>query len=266
MFAKLLKHEWRGSSRILTVLSLAALGAGAVGAVLLRVLMDNANMLSQEAETGWMPGVMSLLLAFAMLGLMAYAFGGELLLLHRFYKSKFTDEGYLTFTLPVSSRQIFLASFVNMIIWSVIILAVVVASFAMIVLISAAAEGFSLKELLESYPLEEYGGGYIALNIVSSIVSFISGIILPMTCVVVGAVLAKKHKLLTAFGIYYGVSMVKSILSSVIMSAYSVSAQMYEAEAAMNAMNWAELGIQTVLAVGGFFLSTWLMEKKLNLP
>lgn len=271
MFAKLLKHEWRDSSRILTILSLAALGAGAVGALLLRMLSDNANMLSQEADTGWIPAVLSLMMLFAIFGLMAYALGTRFLLLYRFYKSKFTDEGYLAFTLPVNSRQIFLASFLNQLTWGFISGLVIFLAALMMVLIAASGEGVSVGSILEeageAYSMTEMPGGYMAISLLTGLVSVLAGHVTNLTCVVLGAVVAKKHKILAALGAYYAISMVTNILSTVTMSVLTLSvSNPKEAEGAMIASMAVQLVIQLVLAVGGFFLSTYLMEKKLNLP
>lgn len=271
MFAKLLKHEWRDSSRILTILSLAALGAGAVGALLLRTLTDNTNTLLQEADTGWIVGVLGILMMFAIFGLMAYVLGTRILLLYRFYKSKFTDEGYLTFTLPVNSRQIFLASFLNQLAWGVISGAVMFLTVLMMVLIAASGEGISLSTIVEevqSYgSLDVPGTGYMVLSLVNGLVTLVAGYVTGLTCVVLGAVIAKKHKILGAFGAYYALSMLTSVLSAVCMSMFTMEvtspAQM---ESAMMAAQAVQMVIQLVLAVGGFFLSTYLMEKKLNLP
>ena len=271
MFAKLLKHEWRDSSRILTILSLAALGAGAVGALLLRILWDNANMLSQEADTGWIPAVLGLMMMFAIFGLVAYALGTRFLLLYRFYKSKFTDEGYLAFTLPVNGRQIFLASFLNQLAWGFISGVVVFAVALMMVLIAASGEGISVGSILEeageAYSMTGMSGGYTAFSLLTGLVGVLAGYVTNLTCVVLGAVFAKKHKILAALGAYYAVSMVTSILTTVVMSVLTLSVSSpNEVEGAMVTSMVVQLVIQLVLAVGGFFLSTYLMEKKLNLP
>lgn len=271
MFAKLLKHEWRDSSRVLTILSLAALGAGAVAALLLRTLTDNTNRLLQEADTGWIVGVLGMLMMFAIFGLMAYALGARILLLYRFYKSKFTDEGYLAFTLPVNSRQIFLATFLNQLAWGIISGFVVALAILMMVLIAASGEGISLGSILEeaktTYSMAGVSGGYVALSVLTGLVGVVTGYVTSLTCVVIGAVLARKHKILAAFGAYYALSIVTGILSTVLVSLVTLNAtSIQEAESFMMASQVVQLVLHLALAVGGFFLSTYLMEKKLNLP
>lgn len=269
MFAKLLKYEWKSSRGILGILSLAALGVGVLGTLILHTLVKNSTETTAGDETAmWLPAVLIIVLIFLILALVAYGVGSELLLLYRFYKSKFTDEGYLTFTLPVTSRQIFLASFLNMAIWMAIIGLVIMLSVGMMVLVSIVTSGVfnyvDYSEIRESFSmmLESLDGeNLVWLSPIAGLVSFVYSLVMMMTSVSVGAVLAKKHKLLAAFGIYYGISMVSGILNSLLSMVMTFSAS-----PSMNVLYLGQIGIQAVLAVGGFFLSTYLMEKKLNLP
>lgn len=257
MFAKLLKHEWKSCSRLLTILSLAALGLGIVGAGLLRYLVG--ALTGQTDET--MSAVSGILLSFVVLGLVAYVFGAYIYLVLRFYRNKFTDEGYLTFTLPVKSWQILLSSFVNFALWVLIV--AIVASVAVCLITLAGVDGVNdLTGDLHWY-YEDLWGADLWRSILSGIVSYLSGIMITLTCVTLGAVIAKKHKLLAAMGIYYGYSLVVNILSAVLMVSYVVA----YSEGGLAQSNYVyEIIAQLLLAVGGFFLSSWLMDRKLNLP
>ena len=264
MFAKLLKYEWKASKGILGILSLAALGAGILGAVVLRVLIINLTRMEQaQGAMVMLPALLILALVFLMLGLFAYGIGSELFLLYRFYKNKFTDEGYLTFTLPATPKQIFLASFVNMAIWMLIITVVLLAAMGILILGGIISTGYV------DFPVEygEFFGAFeipwdmVAVNLLYGIMSFVYSIVMCMTAVTVGAVAAKKHKLLAAFGIYYGISMVYGIVQTAMMVAMTLSNSI-----GTPAYYLPEIGFQVLLILVGFFLSTYLMEKKLNLP
>ena len=264
MFAKLLKHEWKSSSRILGILSLAALGVGILGAVLLRII--TTMELRPDASDALMM-VLSIALFFLFLTLIAYVAATEIILLYRFYKSKFTDEGYLTFTLPVSSHQIFLSSFLNIAAWMLISLLVTIFSICLIILagIDWSQVGSSVTSDIEYFYSDIYSvesAAEILLNILSRVVSFFSGIVTPMACLTAGAVIAKKHKILMAFGLGYGVSMVSGMVSGVLSALSMLSVQEYS----LTFTYLVEIGTQLILAVGGYFLSTYLMSKKLNLP
>ena len=271
MFAKLLKHEWRDSSRILTIFSLAALGAGAAAGFILRFLNENASRLAQDPESGWVSAVLVIVMVFVVFGLMAYVLGSRILLLYRFYKSKFTDEGYLAFTLPVRSRQIFLASLVNQLIWGLISGLVLFLAVAMMFLIFAAGQEFTMQQVTEGikegFSASDFAGDYAAVTLLSGLVGGVASYVTSLTCVVIGAVIAKRHKILAAFGTYYVLSMVTGVLSSAATSVLTrsvVSSALLEET--MVTAQWINMGGQVALALAGFFLSTYLMEKKLNLP
>ena len=260
MFAKLLKHEWKATWGILGMLSLCALGAGVVGAVMLRLLIDAAETNQNNPLNAISPSV----LMFVLLGLMVYSVGGSILLYFRFYKNKFTDEGYLTFTLPAKSWEIFLASLVNILIWSVIIGLVVCVSVGLILvlglgnLVKNIFPADAWQQLLESVD------GEVILNLAMNAVNAVSNVVVIMACITLGAVAAKKHKLLAAVGIYYGASTVRNTVSTIVMASTMESAQTFEKVMTVSSVSNAVIGV--LFAVGGYFLSVYLMDHKLNLP
>ncbi len=267
MFAKLLKHEWKSSSRILGILSLAALGVGVLGAIIIRII--TGLEMRQDAEMA-LEVVLSMTMLLLFLSLVAYAAAVEIILLYRFYKRKFTDEGYLTFTLPVNSHQIFLSSFLNIAAWMILSILVILVSVCIMILfgIDWSREGVVLGDPADLWTFysdlygSELTASDIILSLISPVVSFVSGIILPMSCLTIGSVVAKKHKILMAFVIGYGVTMVTGMVSGVLSAVSMLSTEYYS----LTSMYLVEIGTQLILCLGGYFLSTYLMSKKLNLP
>ncbi len=270
MFAKLLKYEWRSNAATCSVLSLCALGVSVLGGIGLRYLVAQGPL---ELETSAIMGIMMMLMA-VIFSLAAYAIAVFVIQLVRFYKSRFTDQGYLTFTLPVSVHQIFLSSALNMLIWSVLSGLVVALCFLIMALFATVGMEFPvdmdqllalLEEILE---LDLYPDGYGLATVLSGIVSTLSGVVLPMTCLTVGASIAKKHKILASFGIYYGISMVMSWIQGMMNLTAIFDTALMNPDAYMEQMMnqlIVTTVIQAVLAVAGYFVSTWLMKKKLNL-
>lgn len=279
MFRKLLKHEWKSTGPLLGFLSLGALGIGVVGAVVLRVLIAYGEkpVESDSALTLMIP-MLGLTLLLLILGLIAYGIGTEIYLLIRFYKNKFTDEGYLTFTLPVNSQQIFLSSLVYILIWQVISIVTTLAAVVIAITFGTAqtglvnTEAFTVMgeigevfiELFRTVGSEEY----LVLTELKELFKWLAGILLMMTSVTVGAIITKRLKLLVAVGIYYGANMVIgmitgfiSIFSMLAPTVWGISQQMTLITGVV-----IELLLQIGLALGGYFLSTYLMRKKLNLP
>ena len=281
MFSKLLKHEWKANAALLGLLSLCAIGAGLLGGGVLwaiQALSEQANEQLQGSLTG-ISGL-STLLFFLILSIAAYAFAVLFINVMRFYKSRYTDEGYLTFTLPVTARQIFLSSFVYMLLWQVISVVVVAIAMACMMLIGLPKEVLEaikpiasvligLDGILEALPGYRL---YSVLLTVQVVFKPVYGIVLLMTSVTLGAVIAKKHKIWTAIGMYFGIQLavgiVESILSAVPTLMLLFTGLMGGENYLYNLSVTAGLGIalQVGLSIGFFFLSTNLMQKKLNLP
>ena len=284
MFSKLLKHEWKANRRLLSILSLAVIIAAVVGTIALRVMVNYGDRLSESNSfLNLLLLPLGLLVFVSFLALVVYAAAVLFVLLFRFYKNKFTDEGYLTFTLPVTNHQIFLSSAVNMLIWSVISVVLVILLFVVMILIGTSTSGFinmelirelrSLKfilpEMAEAYS-EILGDSYGILTLISILISPVYNVVLAMTCITLGAVVAKKHKILAAIGIYYGANTVLGILSSAITTVPSLmfigNDGLASSDRYFTLTMVAQLLIYAAVIVGGYFLSTKLMKNKLNLP
>lgn len=277
MFAKLLKHEWKSTAGLLGILSLAALGLSVLGAVILRILNNYGDQMSGKGYP-LVPVALGTMLFFLAVALIAYAVGSRILLLARFYRNKFTDEGYLTFTLPVNCHQIFLSALLNMVAWSLITGAVTAAVVGIVALFGTATEGLvntevwsGLQEMLRwFFRLDQdlLKEAYWPITLTRAIVNLFSGHIIAMTCLTVGSVLAKKHKILASFGVYYGFTMVSGIFTTVLTFLGAISGIGAGSDAMVQSAQISygiQILLQLALALGGYILSVWLMRKKLNL-
>ena len=281
MFAKLLKHEMKSTGSVMGVLSLAALGLGLVGTVILRVLVNNwEEMTNADSALVLAPFALIFALIAIFLGLMAYVIGGNLFVLIRFYKNKFTDEGYLTFTLPVNVHQIFVSSWVNILIWELVSMAVMYGVIFSAVFFGTSTEGLVNMDLVQSIStdilpfygevwqvLEDTAGPSLIIALASFLVQLLSASLLTMTSIVLGATIAKKHKLLASVGIYYGISAIIGTVTSVISVIAAIASDFGNNVTLMYNLTYTlQLLLQIALGIGAYLLSVYLMRSKLNLP
>ncbi len=288
MFAKLLKHEWKANSGLRGLVTLAALGSGGLGTMVLRVRVNYGEALgnSENVLLNMLLVSLSMGLLFALVALCLYAVGVQFILLYRFYKHKFTDEGYLTFTLPVSVTQIFWSSFVNMVIWLAISLVTVFTVIFLVILFGTAEQGLVNTEIFQIVEqiltwisiadwesmAEVFGPGYDVAGIfylLQMLITPFYALIVPMACITVGAVLAKKHKILAAVGVYYGLNMVVSIASSMmtmIPSIFFTFNPNSDGSGYFLTVTLLSFLLTAGITVGGYFVTTYLMKHKLNLP
>lgn len=279
MFAKLLKHEWRATRGVIGLLCVIILIAGlTIGGVMCRILTAdevvmelNENTVASETAMSDMEEVICVLLIIA--GVMAVAVcgaGSVFVVVYRFYKRCFTDEGYLTFTLPVNQHQILLSSFLNSVFGVFLVVlacfgAVMLAGGMFLLALNSTQEILWAdvwlswqdvwQQLVDSF---RKNIGQFALLGFSGLVSALSELILLMLSVTIGALVAKKHKILAAVGVYYGIGFVKSFV-------YSAFAFSTATTQEVNLLLTMPGIVGLALAVGGYFGMHWLITKKLNL-
>lgn len=284
MFRKLLKYEWQANARLFWILSAAALGVALLGGFVLlgaNYIADHTS--SNVAIALAVPG-MYLLATFCLLVLAGYAASVSIINLVRFYKSKFTDEGYLTFTLPVKVSHIYLSTYVNILLWwllsgtiviccvllslgigfsDVLMDALSVPDFRQILNVLAEDIG-SLREELQStlgYGLHKVLAGLIV------VLSPLHSISMIMCCMTVGSVLVKKHKILVSIGVYYAANMITRTITSVLTSVLTlILVDKGSFILGYNAIYGVQLLLMIGVIVGSYFLSIHLMQKRLNLP
>ncbi len=137
----------------------------------------------------------------------------------RFYKNLFTQEGYLTMCFPVSPAQHIIAKLVCALGFSLItVLALLLAS-------AVAAAGDVFVEVIKAawYLLGKYveyfganGVLWIVEFVIMLIVTLASQYLLFYTCIAIGQ-LAKKNRILAAFGAYFVYYFICQILGTVLI-------------------------------------------------
>ena len=265
MFGKLIKAEWRASRRVVGLLCLAVLLAGLVlGGI-------GCGLFLGETHNWHMHGTVELLLALltaAAMMTMAIAWAASVFYaLWRVYKSRVTEEGYLTFTLPVNGHQLMLSSILASILE---ILAVILATFAATLLgLGISALGLPWNEVPADFwpqAWEQLGEvwsefarhGDIAVQAaLMMLLGALSRLIVLMLAVTIGGMAAKKHPVLMALLAYCGIGFVQMLISLTVLASGLVQTSGLTV-GIMNAMS-------LVTILGGYFLMYFLTTRKLNL-
>ena len=228
--------------------------------------------------------------AFAYITLLALSQYGLLIpLFIRFYKHLYTDEGYLTFTLPAKRSQILLSKTLSTGIYTALYFVVILLCSAFLALIIPPAEYAEqvinpvvykgLWDMLKVVFEEGYGGWFIAFT-VEAILLFAAvwsfNIVLVQFCITMGSIIAKKHKLLASVGIFFGTNVALSVFSRILSLCIQILSYGGNLDFLMNLSEtqglWAAaltlLGVVAAFATIGlaFYCTTLnLLERKLNL-
>ncbi len=276
MFITLFKHEWKANAKLLTLLSAFIIGMGCLAAVVLRLITTYWAVLTSQDGPALLLIPAILFLFFAYLALILYSIGVFYIQLYRFYKTRFTDHGYLMFTLPVKTSHLFLSSALHILIWGAISILVIIAALAIAIGFGLAWQFAGTDNLTTIFLTaiwdemrfifsDFFRPGDTPVAIVCCLILIAYSIIVPLSAIVLGSVVAKKHKVLAIIGILYGISMVSGIVNSVISFVVTFS-QMESASTSMLPSLVSPSVFPLILTVIAYPLSIHLMKNKLNLP
>lgn len=267
MFTKLLKQDFKSTWRLLGILCLTAVGLSLMAGLSLKYIeaVGNSDQIS-------FPIIACIILCVsAFVFLIACGVGSLLVCLGRFYKSRFTDEGYLTFTLPVTTHQILLSSLLSSVVSMLAVGIVIALSVLLMVLVGVsgieeAREGLAIffrEELPQLWQMMLNSTDWMTRTelVANMVLSYTGEMVVTMLAITIGALAARKHKVLMAIGFYYVFHIVMSL-------AYTFGMLSMSKAVFMGTKGF--LGIQIlgmlVVNVGGYFLMHYLADRKLNLP
>ena len=269
MFTKLLKHEWRATRGMLGTLCLVCLGASLLGGGTMRYLVQVS---AQDTHQNVFVVLNVLAMVAAIIAVAVVGVAALFLFIGRFYKSRFTDEGYLTFTLPVTTHQNLLSSLANTAIGMVIMFFVVCAAIAVWLMIGFSGIPDFYKTVWEKLPelwevflrvCDQMPWKYVGLFLMNVLTGSVCELVVLMLSVTIGSIIAKKHKILATVGVYYGINVVISMVSSFTMAMGAFSG----ADGKLWILRFfnSTAALMVVISVAGYFLMYALVDRKLNL-
>lgn len=199
----------------------------------------------------------------------------EILIYVRYYKHFFSDEGYLTFTLPVKRRTLFTAKVFNGVIWNALtVLVILVSVIIMFCFMPSIPSDTVPPEVTEPIISAGWIFAYILEALALIIISAFSSVLSMYLIITIGATIVRKNKVIVTIGIAYGASIVTSILSYILVFIgmfYVASAIALFPEAPSNLGLLIFLIIALVIAVSFTIavalglISIRIIERKLNL-
>jgi len=206
MLKKLLKYDLKAVFRFWWIAVIICLSVSVVGGFSFMI----------DQYEGWVPEMLSAITAWAVFFSYCSYFAMMVLtlvlLFVRFFKNFFTDEGYLTFTLPVSRKDLLNSKVIT----GFIAMTAAAAVCGVGLLIMAAIEqSADLKNGSIFAPVIEYFAKgmrtqgvffwiYIAEGITLALVILALVVLFLYFCITFGSMIVKKGKLLASIAIFYG--------------------------------------------------------------
>lgn len=279
MLKKLLKYDWKSVSGLLLILHGILLAYTLIGRIGIAFGLSKYGDTLTGSVTeayGIVSGIYILIYVFFILAITVVT---GVYLAARFHKNLFSDEGYLTHTLPVSPAKIMWSKILVSWAWIVIDAVFVVASIMMLVLFKQTFEPFK-NVVCEFFSI--LAGVYGMQNQVLMILLILTVLaqffgcytMLVLFSMCLGS-LFKTHKILGAVVSFFGINIILSIVSTIIMFAvpgWSSTGSVSVTAAANGGFIGGENSIflftfvwNLALAVVFFLGSRYILSRKLNL-
>jgi len=289
MLKKLFKHDFRALSRTLFPLQIGILGGGLVATLLsaLSIRLSGSSWAGAHGSNLLKGLLMAVSVTSAVLigvAIMASLLVTLIFICHHFYRSFLSDEGYLTFTLPVKTSDLLWSKLLTGMLWMLINGVVVMIALLIFSVFGTTTNTLINMEVLNAFrmfftDLLPQAAQYISIPlmivevVVISILALAAQLLQVYFAIIVGGQVAKKHRILAAIGMYLLINMGVGIISSVFMSLVTFG------EGAMSlALNSAQevgtfmttiFGWYGVLFAGlsvlFFLISKSILKKNLNL-
>ncbi|WP_346908454.1 hypothetical protein [Faecalicatena orotica] len=266
MLGKLVKYDLKYGMRIFIVLHAILVTACILG----RILFMNQLDFNLKLEAYLSP----LILFFSLFLLLftGVGFGINILLVARFYKNLYTDEGYLTWTLPATATQQLWGKIISGIIWEFSSILISAASLLILVSGDNVTEAYAqvAADVTKSLgmPITQFG---ISL-LIYSLFGTLGSIVMLYLCVAIGQ-LFPGHRILCAIVTYFILSAIIQVLSFSLMFAFNIGpgTTAYLASRGMPATHYMvtsfRLGgvMSAIIMIAAYFGVQYIMNKKLNL-
>lgn len=288
MLKKLMKHDFRALSRTLFPLQIGILGGGMVATLLtaltIRLGQNSANTGGSALLRQLIMGVSATASVLIGVAIMASALVTLLLICYHFYRSFLANEGYLTFTLPVSTSKLIWSKLLTGMLWTLINGVVIMVTLLVFSVFGTTTDSFANMEVLHAFRLFftevlPQAAAYINVPLMAVEVVVIGVLALAAQmlqiyfAIVVGGQVAKKHRILAAIGMYLLINMGVGIISTSFMSLMAfgegVASMALETVQDVSRFMTSVFGWYGVLFAGlavlFFFLIRSIFKKNLNL-
>ena len=252
MLGKLIKYDLKALAKILAPLWGVLLVMGVIFGISIR---SNLN------EIGNTMIVFSLVVIVAVI--VAIFVMNVIIVIQRFWKGLLKEEGYLMFTLPVTTRSLILSKVISALIISCGT-ALVIALLGVEIIAISPAKLMNVATYFGNWVIEVHAGPWIGYGAVIAVVGLLSGIYHIYAAMAIGQ-LSNGNRFLFAFVAYAGLSIVVSLVGIPTMASFdNVGANLQNAFG-FDSDLWIYLIENIVIIVIYHIVTEVILTKKLNL-
>ena len=207
MLKKLIKYDYKAVLKYWWIAALSSLAFAFVGGGCITILN------SEKELTGNALVLATLGMVLVIISFVAFILLSEIFIFLRFYKNLFTDEGYLTFTLPVKRSSILSSKLIVSTTTMMATFITLIVDVGIMLVIGFRNDIFTpefAKEISDALAMisKHVGIPYALLYAFEGIIAFtlsmMASVLFLLVCISIASVITKKAKIITAIAIYYG--------------------------------------------------------------
>lgn len=262
MLKKLTTYEIKATSRFF--LPLFAVFAGT--SVILKIYFSLLPTNSQNVLAGLIGIIFVCCYALLAIGLFGMCY---FICFYRFYKNIYSDEGYLTLTLPVTVDSHIVSKLITSILWILSSILLIIASvflfFAGTHMFSEFMHEFSsIMHFIYTTYIESGGTTLLTVSGIISVMIQIVGVPLFIyMCITIGG-LFPNHKLSASIAAFFiiqlGLSFFYTVFTYLLMTIFNV-----DIYGSPNAVFYAGTVIEIIKTIVCYFITRYLLKNKINL-
>ena len=267
MVKKLYRYEFISMFRTLGLFYAVLLGISILGRVIQFFESDTVAYLIIFRST----------LVFFVIGCIVLLVMTFIMVIKRFYSNLYSNEGYISFLLPVTKAQHIRVKLITALIFTAISMLVCLGTSFIMMGLDLTGEVFKAAGYVLGEFIDVFGAGHFVLYLLECIVLAVlfgsASYMKLYSCLSIGQ-LAKKKRILAAVGVYYGYYVIGQVLSTVLLLVVSLNPWLPEwvlswlqtnATAALHIWLLTLIFIECLLFVLFTVLTYLPMKKKLNL-
>lgn len=258
MLGKLLKYEFKATTRIFLPM------------IILLVIMTPLTKLAISLDifkgvSAVIPTLTMITYILLIIGLCVTAF---IFMIYRFYKNLMTEEGYLMFTLPVSVHSLVLSKAIVAFFWTILCYALSFLSIVILIYKPDLKDSFLYYyDVLAKSLYAELNislNAFIIWSVVLMVVSQIYFIFYAYCSIALGQ-LYGKHKILGAIAAAFAIYVIMQVISSCIMLPLTISGDISNFKQVYSNLYLTSGCLSIAVSAIFYFITTKVLEKKLNL-
>lgn len=276
MLGKLLKYEWKATSRTFLPLYLAVVITTIINAFSLKF-----SDFEQYDQFPWIQGILVFLYGAIIIATFALTLA---VMIQRYYKNILGTEGYLMNTLPVKGWQLILSKGLLSLLWLICSVLVVVISIPAAMFI---AEPSTIKEFLHAFDSIVWDQVFFIWGGVGGFTLFLLELFLCIVVASAGSIMkiyaamslghmVHKYRLLASVGFYVGLGVLENVILAIIgmttgdrissfMEKFFFNMEPENIGNMTNGMLLFGIIFYAIPAIIYFFVSKYIVDSKLNL-